>query len=282
MNALLPLPSLLDPGQTVGGCRILRFVGRGGMGEVYLAEHLALRRPVALKVLDTHESDRQSVDRFLQEARICCRIEHSNVVNIYNVGFDAGLHFIIMQYIDGLNLNDLVRDLGGPLSWQAAIRVTRQAARGLAAVHAHHLVHRDVKPANIMLARDSRVVLMDFGLVRDLRVPQPRQIVGTPAFMSPEQCRGRGVDRRSDIFSLGATLYFLLTATSPFEGTVKAAFERASREKRPADLGAVNPALPRELGQIVARAMDPSPSRRFSCIPDMITAMGRVLEQGRP
>lgn len=278
MNTESAFLTKLQPGQIISRYRVLRFVGRGAMGEVYLAEHLPLNRPVAVKVLNVEGSGAEAVDRFLNEARICSRIEHPNVVTIHDVGFDAGLHFIIMQYVDGLNLDELVRDLGGPLPWQAAVRLIRQAARGVAAVHNRSLVHQDVKPGNIMLARDSRALLMDFGLVRDPSAEGPRKLMGTPAYMSPEQCRGGAVDGRSDLFSLGATLYFLLVGKPPFEGTVAAALQRAHRDTPPPDLLQANPAVPLHLAEVVAWALDPRPASRFPTAASLIAALSGLLE----
>jgi serine/threonine-protein kinase len=216
-------PQILVAGQLIGGCRIVQPLGRGGMGEVYLAEHLALQKPVAVKILPPDRGARDHVARFLKEARMCSRIEHPNVVTIYDVGEQDGLHYIIMQYVQGKTLAELVQAQGGPLPWRSALRLVQLAAKGLQAVHDHGLIHRDVKPSNIMLSADSRVLLMDFGLVReeiDPNTTDPSLIAGTPAYMSPEQCEGRPLDRRSDVFSLGSTLYCLLTGHSPFQGTV--------------------------------------------------------------
>ena len=277
MKTLIPLETVLSAGQQIGGCRIIQLAGRGGMGEVYLAEHIALQRPVAVKVLRAEQGGAGVVDRFLREARTCCRIEHPHVVTVHDVGFDNGLCFIVMQYVDGLNLAELVGDLGGPLPWQAAVRVIRQAARGVGAVHEYHLIHRDIKPANIMLTRDSRVLLMDFGLVRDSAGRAPKQVAGTPAFISPEQCRGYTVDQRSDIFSLGATLYFLLAGEAPFFGTTEAIIERVTSGERPRDVAMVNAVVPRPLAGIVRKSMDACPRRRFSDVREMIAALGRLL-----
>ena len=140
------------------------------------------------------------------------------MVVIHDVGEEGGLYFIVMQYVAGKNLTELVQSHGGPLPWRSAVRIIQLAASGLHAVHSTGLVHRNVKPSNIMLAESSRVVLMDFGLVREEKessLTRTGQLVGTPAYMSPEQCRGKPLDRRSDIFSLGSTLYYLLSGASP-------------------------------------------------------------------
>jgi formylglycine-generating enzyme required for sulfatase activity len=248
------------------------------MGEVYLAEHLALQRPVALKILPPNLESSSRVERFLKEARTCSRIEHPNVVIIHDVGEQDGLYYIVMQYVQGKNLAELVEDHGGPLPWRSAARLIELAARGLHAVHSRGLVHRDVKPSNIMLAVDSRVVLMDFGLVReevDSSLTRSGQVVGTPSFMSPEQCRVGPLDRRSDVYSLGSTLYFLLTGKPPFQGTLEQVVLQVAGGKRPTPVRRLNREVPAELAEIVANAMHPSPENRFPTAP----AMARVLKK---
>ena len=259
-------PPSIAPGREIGGCRITQFLGRGGMGEVYGAEHLALRKPVALKILLPDRATGERVDRFLEEARVASRIEHPNVVIIHDVGQQDGFHYIIMQFVCGKNLAELLRTYGGPLRWSLAVRLIYWASKGLQAVHAAGLIHRDIKPANIMLSSDSRVVLMDFGLARKEQgagVTQVGQIVGTPAFMSPEQCRGAQLDRRSDIYSLGSTLYFLLAGKHPFSGTAHEVMAKIGEGRIPTPLHERNPAIPREVSDLVRRAMAPRPADRF-------------------
>ncbi len=236
------------------------------MGEVYLAQHLALEKPVALRILPPNLGAREHIERFLKEARVCSRIEHPNVVVIHDVGEEGGLYFIIMQYIQGRNLLQVVQDQGGPLPWRSAARIIQLVARGLHAVHNQGLVHRDVKPTNIMLSSDLRVLLMDFGLVReesDSSLTRTGQVVGTPAFMSPEQCQGKPLDRRSDIFSLGGTMYCLLTAKPPFEGTVGEVVGAISSGIPPAPVDRINIEVPHKVQEFLARAMARRAESRF-------------------
>ncbi|NQT15870.1 MAG: protein kinase [Planctomycetes bacterium] len=272
------LGSSLSAGQLVGGCRVVRLLGRGGMGEVYLAEHVALQRPVALKILPPDLENTQRVERFLKEARTCSRIEHPNVVVIHDVGEQDGLYYIVMQYVQGKNLTELIRDHGGPLPWRSAVRLIQLTARGLHAVHSRSLVHRDVKPSNIMLSVDSRVVLMDFGLVReelDSSLTQAGQVVGTPSFMSPEQCRGKALDRRSDVFSLGSTLYCLLTGDPPFRGPFQEVVLQVAGGGRPESVQLLNNDVPRQLSRAVDKAMALRPEDRFQTA----DAVGRELKK---
>ena len=245
----------------------MRYLGRGGMGEVYEAEHIALQRPVALKILLPNLVTEQHVSWFLEEARVASRIEHPNVVVIHDVGEQDGFHYIVMQFISGRDLSALMEDYGGPIPWPKAVRLIHMASKGLHAVHAAGLIHRDIKPANIMLSSDSRVVVMDFGLARKEQgggLTKTGGLVGTLAFMSPEQCREESLDRRSDIFALGSTLYFLLSGELPFPGTFHEILKNISSGTTPKPLHECNRDIPREVSDLVQRAMAPRPEDHFS------------------
>lgn len=255
----LQTPTLLAAGQTLGGCRVGRLLGRGGMGEVYLAHHLGLDKPVAIKVLPPNRLDDQSVERFLKEARVAAHVEHPNVVTIHDVSQHAGQYFIVMQFVEGKNLAELLEAQGGPLPWRTALAIIRQAAKGLAAVHSQGLIHRDIKPANIMVSQSRRVLLMDFGLVREERqsdLTTHGAIVGTPAYMSPEQCRGEPLDKRSDVFALGGTLYTLLTAKLPYHGpTTQGVMLQIAGGKPPRPVHEINAFIPARVSSLVSRMM---------------------------
>lgn len=275
----------LSPGQVVGGCRIEKLIGRGGMGEVYLAEHVHLRKPVAVKVLPLGDNRSELVKRFLFEARAGARIEHPNVVTIHDVGQQADIYYIVMQYVEGTDLASLLKQQAGPLPWQAAVKVTRMAAKGLHAIHEQGLIHRDIKPSNIMLAKDGRVLLMDFGLVRSEAgsdLTRTGLVVGTVPFMSPEQCQGQPLDRRSDIFSLGCTLYTLLTNERPYQGTNEQVVLQIAGGKSPPPVEKLNPSVPGEVSQIVAKAMAYRPARRYENAQEVARALGNLLRQCRP
>jgi len=274
------LGSSLSTGQLVGRCRVVRLLGRGGMGEVYLAEHLSLQKPVALKILPPDLGNKDRVERFFKEARTCSRIEHPNVVVIHDVGASGGLYYIVMQYVQGKNLAELLHEHGGPLPWRSAVRLIQLAARGLHAVHSHGLVHRDIKPSNIMLSVDSRVLLMDFGLVRkelESSLTRTGQVVGTPSFMSPEQCRGKALDRRSDIYSLGGTLYCLLTGNAPFQGSLEEVVVQIAGGKRPRPVAEVNRAVPSKVSDLVAKSMAANPQDRFQTAAAMARELKKLL-----
>jgi len=212
-----------DPliGMTLGGCRIQSLLGRGGMGTVYRAHHIALDKPVALKVLAGHlEADAEFVERFQREARAAAKVEHPNVIAVLNVAEEKAQHFIILQFIDGENLEQML-ERNGKLDLQTATRIARDAAAGLEGLHAKSIVHRDIKPANIMLSKDGSVKITDFGLARNLKAASSFTTVsgafmGTPGFIAPEQVDGPAVDARADLYSLGVVYYMMLSNELPF------------------------------------------------------------------
>jgi formylglycine-generating enzyme required for sulfatase activity len=259
----MPLPQTgsLASGTVIADCRIERLLGVGGMGEVYLATHLRLDIPIALKILPSRSvGDKDAVDRFVREAKLAAKIKHPNVVKILDVDRRGNDHFILMDYVEGANLSEVLKRHDGPLPYRQALRLVQLAAKGTAAVHEFGLIHRDIKPANIMLTTKKNVILMDFGLVRkegDSEVTSTGAVLGTPAFMSPEQARGEPLDARSDVFSLGSTLYYLLTAKLPFEGSQIDVLIQLQQGKAPRAVNELNPYVPKPVAEFVRRVMAP-------------------------
>ncbi|MGH7293748.1 MAG: serine/threonine-protein kinase, partial [Polyangiaceae bacterium] len=215
-----PATAGADPfiGKTLGGARLERLIGKGGMGSVYRATQLDLERPIAVKILSPAlVSSPVQVQQFFREAKALAKLEHANIVTIYSVGKDEDVHFILMQLVEGGSLEGRLR-WSGRLSIEQACGFFEQAAKGLEDAHQKGIVHRDVKPENMLVAGEVLKVT-DFGLARfmtDLASGFSGQIVGTPWYMSPEQIDGREVDARTDIYALGATFYYLLTGERPF------------------------------------------------------------------
>lgn len=218
---------VIQPGQEIGRCRIERELGRGGMGAVYLATHVALDIPVAIKILLPMQGPQWDLilQRFLREARLAARIRHPNVVGVMDVGEDPvhKLHYIVMEYVDGESLSETLKR--GPLPIEKALSVVSDVTEVLVEAAKHNIVHRDIKPDNIMFTKDGRTKLADLGIAKHVDVDRETMLtsegslVGTPAFMSPEQARNaRDVDARADIYSLGATFYCMLTGEPPFTG----------------------------------------------------------------
>ena len=250
----------------LGRYDVERVIGSGGMGIVVKAHDSELNRPVAIKLLAAHLAHLGAArERFAREGRAAAAVVHEHVVAIYNVETDERTPFLVMQYVPGRSLQARVDD-DGPLDTGAILRVGMQAAAGLAAAHHQGLVHRDVKPSNILL-EDSveRAVLTDFGLARtldDATLTQTGILAGTPHYMSPEQALGRQVDHRSDLFSLGAVLYFMATGHPPFRaaGPLAVLHRICHDQHRP--VWQSDPTIPDELSDLIDRLLEKKPTKR--------------------
>ncbi|MBI1323783.1 protein kinase [bacterium] len=252
----------------LGPYEIQGMIGSGGMGVVLKGWDRALRRFVAIKLLAPHLASSDAArQRFLRESRAAAAVVHENVVAIHGVAESEGLPYFVMPYSRGESLQKRL-DRAGPLAVEEILRIALQTARGLAAAHAQGLVHRDVKPANILLDEGvERVLLTDFGLARavdDATLTRSGVIAGTPQYMSPEQIRAEGVDTRSDLFSIGATIYAMCTGKAPFRADSTYAILRQITDNDPLPVAEANPEIPEWLGQIVARLMAKHPEDRFA------------------
>jgi len=254
-------------GATIGGYRLTRQIGRGGMGVVYLAEQLSLKRNVAIKLLIRRDMSQRFIDRFKREGRACAIVRHHNLVAAFDVGSADGWHFFSMEYVDGPTMTRAVKE-NGPFSELEAIRLTRQTAEALACAHDNGIIHRDVKPGNIMISRNGIPKLCDLGLARIRNVDEselyePGTTLGSRRYMSPEQAQGlEGIDGRSDIYSLGLTLFYEVTGTQPFSDVPK---EHVMVEhlrgllEWPSD---VSPNLSEEVSSMIWRMSARDPARR--------------------
>ncbi len=251
----------------LGRYDIERVIGVGGMGIVLRAFDSDLHRVVAIKVLAAHVAHIPSARRrFAREAQAAAAVVHPHVIPIFNVHTDSQIPYLVMQYVSGMSLQQRV-DQSGPLPVSDVLRIAQQTAAGLAAAHAQGLVHRDVKPANILLLEQvDRVLLSDFGLARavdDASLTRTGILAGTPYYMSPEQAKGDAIDHRSDLFSLGSVIYFALTGHTPFraQGAMAALHRICHSPHRP--IVEVNPDVPRELSQLVDRLLAKDPLHRL-------------------
>jgi serine/threonine protein kinase len=258
----------------LGKYLILERLGAGGMGIVYLGEHKFLRRRVAIKVLPlVFANDPWFRDQFYQEARAVAALDHPNIVRAHDVDQEGNLHFLIMEYVDGASLEEIVTKRG-PLDISRAAHYIRQAALGLEHAHEVGLVHRDIKPGNLLLGRNGLVKILDFGLARLFRdshadfahlTADDGRMVGTDDFLAPEQViNSDKVDIRADIYSLGATFYFLLTGTAPFEDAGDD-YQKLVRHvtRRPRPVREVRPEVPDGIATLVVRMMAKNPWERF-------------------
>ncbi|MCI0683814.1 MAG: SUMF1/EgtB/PvdO family nonheme iron enzyme [Gemmataceae bacterium] len=255
----------------LGTYRVLKVLGQGGMGIVFLAEDSVLKRPVALKVMRGALAERTSArQRFLREAQSAAAVHHGNVVTIYQAGEQAGIGFLAMELLHGESLDArLERENRLPIAM--AVDLGRQIARGLAAAHARGLIHRDLKPGNIFLASGEpaltpQVKLLDFGLARavadDAKLTQSGTVVGTPAYMAPEQAEGKPVDARSDLFSLGCVLYQMVVGARPFRGDSTLQVLRALAVEQPASPRHLNPECPAALSDLITQLLSKDPAGR--------------------
>ncbi len=267
-------------GRNLGGYRILRRLGGGAMGNVYLAEQQSLGRQVAVKVLRSDASRHPgAVERFSQEARAAAALVHGNIVQIHEVACIDGLHFLAEEYVAGPTLKAwlLAR---GPLDPLQALSVLSQVGSALAKSAQAGIVHRDIKPENLLVTPAGEVKVADFGLARvledDLELTQQGMALGTPLYMSPEQAAGRPVDGRSDLYSLGATVYHLLAGQPPFTGATSLAVALAHQREEPMPLAAFRPELPAGLGRIVEQLLAKRPEERCESPTELLQAVEAV------
>lgn len=253
---------------SIGGHRVRRLLGRGGMGRVWLAHDDRLDRDVAIKVmLPETASDPAHRERFLRESRAVSQIDHPHVVPIHDVGTDAGLPFIVMPYLIGRSLADRLAEERS-LAPAEALRIAGEIASGLGAAHARGIVHRDVKPDNVFLVgAGEHVRLIDFGLARDTLLPPSSvtlagAILGTPAYMAPERIADGTVDGRADLFSLGVVLYKMLSGRMPFEGSTASAVLAAISRGKPVPLSSVAPEIGADVADLVMRLVADDPAAR--------------------
>jgi serine/threonine protein kinase len=269
---------------TLGPYRVLKELGKGGMGAVYLAIDTRLDRKLALKVmLPEFAANREAKERFLREARAAAKITHDNVVTVYEADERDGVPYITMQFLQGYPLDEFLTKKGTP-SVRHVIRIARETALGLAAAHKHGLVHRDIKPANLWLeAPNGRVKVLDFGLAKpigtDTELTRTGAIVGTPAFMSPEQGRGLKVDHRTDLFSLGAVLYRLCTGRTPFEGPNVLAVLMALGTDDPKPVRELNPNTPEPLARLIHQLLAKKPEDRPQSGAEVAKQLLVILDQ---
>ncbi len=270
---------------TLGPYRVVKELGKGGMGAVYAALDTRLDRRLALKVmLPQFAAAPASRERFLREARAAARVKHDHVVTVYEADERNGVPYIAMEYLEGYPLDEFLKKKGNPTPAQV-LRLAAEAAAGLAAAHRQGLVHRDVKPGNLWLeAPAGRVKVLDFGLARpvdaEVELTKSGAIVGTPAYMSPEQARGEKVDHRTDLFSLGAVLYRLLVGRLPFQGPNTMAVLIALGTVEPPPVRDLNPAVPEELAALVHQLLAKSPAARPASAEEVVKRV-RAIMQGQ-
>jgi formylglycine-generating enzyme required for sulfatase activity len=285
----LPPPSVLavspsvqaGPPSRIGSYLVRRRLGAGAMGEVWLAHDPNLERDVAIKVLPAaFADDEERLKRFLREARAAAQLDHLNTVRVYEAGVDGRQAYIVMQYVDGGSL-DKVAAGGRPMEWREATRVIKDAATGLAAAHAKGLIHRDVKPANLMRTQSGVTKIADFGLARartaDSQLTQQGTLLGTPAYMAPELWLGQEADARSDLYALICSYYHLLAGRQPFDAPTFPALGYQHRYESAADPRHWAPAIPEAACRILARGLAKDPDQRYQSCEELLLDLDAVL-----
>lgn len=273
--------------KTFGKYELRERLGSGGMAEVYKAYHATLDRFVAIKILHPFlREDPTFKERFEREARSVARLRHPNIVQVYDFDQDpeTGQYYMVMEYIDGPTLSTELERLRAQGQWMTiphAISITRDLASALAYAHAHNMVHRDVKPANVMIDSDGRIVLTDFGIARMVTGPQMTAsgtMVGTPAYMSPEQGLGQLVDHRSDIYSLGVVLYQLAAGGVPYDADTPIAVVLMHVQEPLPPPSSINPEIPPGLERVIYKALAKSPDERYQRIEELSTHLSNLEE----
>ena len=278
-SSVAPVTERVDPIGIDQGFRnyeLLEEIGEGGMGMVYRARQSGLERIVALKVLLPNLSRKEKfVERFMREARNAARLDHPNIVTIYEVGNEKGSYFFSMKYVEGRDLSAILK--GGPMPLSNAISIIDQVARGLDHAHKKDIVHRDIKPSNIIIDNEGMAVITDFGIARaawEEKLTTTGMAVGTMEYMSPEQFAGIGdIDYRSDIYSLGATFYRMVTGKSPFPGETTQKVIYKKMQDDPVPPTSSNPELPEWIDDMVFKAMAKETDGRFNSATDFVEAL---------
>ena len=268
-----------------GRYKIVNRLGKGSMGKVYLAHDPRIDRQVALKVLHKqHLSSHQITKRFIKEAKAIGRLSHPGIVSVYDVGKDHGTIYIAMEYLEGKPLNKEVKSKAFDIA--SIVRIGRQVAAALDYAHQKGIVHRDIKPSNLMI-KDHQVKLTDFGIAHFEDASQTLRtrsgdILGTPAYMSPEQVAGQPVDKRSDLYSLGVILYELLVGQRPFKEKTLTALFKAISEHKVIPPKKANPSLPKELSLLVLKSMQKNPDRRYQSGAELASDLSAFIPEAVP
>lgn len=268
--------------ERIGHYKIVSELGRGGMGVVYKAHEESLNRYVAIKMLGEHlEEDDEFVQRFVREAQSAAALSHPNIVQIYTISEDQGHHYFAMEYVQGTSVQRLIQTKG-KLTPADASRLTLQAAAGLQDAHAQDVIHRDIKPANLMVTERGLIKIADFGLAlmggAANRLTATGMLMGTPGYLSPEQCLDQKPDQRTDIYSLGVTFFEMVTGTMPFRADSPLALLKLIVEVEAPDIRELNPDVDDELRAIIAKMLEKEREQRFSTCTEVIAAIQGWLE----
>jgi len=275
----------LTTGSTFAGrYQIIEELGKGGMGKVYKAQDTDLKEKVAIKLLKPEiAADKKTIERFRNELKFARKIRHKNVCQMYDLNKEEGAHYITMEYVDGKDLKGMIRMMG-QLSSGKTIFIAKQVCEGLTEAHKLGVVHRDLKPQNVMVDEDGNARIMDFGIARSLKtkgITATGVMIGTPEYMSPEQVEGKDVDQRSDIYSLGVILYEMVTGRVPFEGDTPFTIGVKHKSEEPKDPKELNSQLPEDLNLVILRCLEKDREKRYQSAGEVRAELTRI-EKGIP
>ena len=269
-------------GQTISHYKITAKLGEGGMGEVFLATDTSLDRQVALKFLPASlQKDPEARERLIREAKAASKLNHKNILTIHAVASAEGRDFIVMEYVEGQSLRELL-DSGEDMPILQVLKIGMQICDGLATAHEQSVIHRDIKPANILITPKGQVKITDFGLATwrgASQLTKEGTTVGTAAYMAPEQIQGKKPDPRSDLFSLGVVLYEMIARRRPFQGDHDAAISYAISNEIPEPLQRYKSGVHPGLEQVVGRALEKDPSTRYQSASDMLAELKRIKRE---
>lgn len=263
---------------------VIEQIGAGGMAIVFKAKDLLLNRVVTIKVLrEQFVTDEDFIRRFRREAQSAASLSHPNIVSIYDVGKDGDMEYIVMEYVEGRNLKEIIREYA-PLSNDQTINLARQITGAIQNAHTHHIIHRDIKPHNILVTADGHAKVTDFGIARAVSsatVTHTGDIVGSVHYLSPEQAKGIQSNEQSDIYSLGIVLYELLTGKVPYDGETPIAIALKHLQQEPVPPSKLNPRIGKELEGVIMRAISKAPERRYQTAKDLLEDLNHI-QAGQP
>jgi serine/threonine protein kinase/predicted Zn-dependent protease len=279
-----PIKELTTGSTFAGRYQVIEELGKGGMGRVYKVFDTDIKEKVALKLLKPEiASDRETIERFSNELKYARKISHRNVCRMYDLGKAEGTHFITMEYVSGEDLKTVIR-MTGSLTIGATLSIGKQVCDGLAEAHSLGVVHRDLKPQNIMIDKGGNAKIMDFGIARSIRekgITGPSVMIGTPEYMSPEQAEAKEVDHRSDIYSLGIILYEMATGRVPFEGDTALSIAMKHKGEIPKDPKQFNPNIPDDLSGVILKCLEKDKAKRYQAAAEVRSELEKI-EKGIP